>query len=59
MRLKEYIEDRGIPLKEFARRTGITYSQAWSAIKGRKVSLKTAIAIEKFTEGKVKPEELL
>lgn len=59
MKLSEYIEETGIPVTRLASRCELTYHQLYWAIRGRDPTLKTAVAIQKYTNGKVMPEDLL
>ena len=60
MLLKEYIDDRGIGIKDFSERLGITRRGAYHIINREgEPKLSTAIRIIDFCEGKVTYKELL
>lgn len=59
MKMCEYIEDTGIPIARFAKRCNLTYPQVRHILKGNAPTLKSALRIEKYTEGKVAPIDLI
>ena len=60
MKLVEFIEETGIPIARLADRCGLSFHQVYHIInRGGQPTLKTAIAIQKYTQGKVMPEDLL
>ncbi len=59
MRLSEYLKDRGITKKEFARRAGINSQTLYNILWGREPRLTIACKIIKASEGKITFEELI
>lgn len=59
MKLKEYIEEVGIPINEFARRLKISPATIYNIFNDKDIRLSVAVKIEEATKGKVKCRELL
>lgn len=59
MKLTEFLEETGIPISKLASRCDLTYHQLYWAMRGRPPTLKTAVAIQKYTNGRVMPEDFL
>lgn len=59
MRLKDYLEDLGIPQAKFARKVGTTPRTILNAIMGKEIRLSLAVKIEEVTKGQVKCKDLL
>jgi DNA-binding transcriptional regulator YdaS (Cro superfamily) len=60
MKLQAYIEQSGLTAAEFSRLIQASQSIVSRLISGqRKPSLRTMVAIEKVTRGKVKPKDFL
>tara|TARA_R110002126_G_scaffold200505_1_gene348101 strand:- start:1216 stop:1458 length:243 start_codon:yes stop_codon:yes gene_type:complete len=57
--LKEYRDKYGIPLTTLAHRCGISFHKMYNIVRGGCPTLKTAVSIEKYTEGEVTCEKLL
>jgi hypothetical protein len=58
MKLKEYLDDLGIPVAAFARKVGTTPQTIWGIINGKEPQLDLAFRIEDATSKKVKAREL-
>jgi DNA-binding transcriptional regulator YdaS (Cro superfamily) len=56
---KEYLELYRTPIPVIAARCGLTFSQLYNLTRGGCPTLKTAIAIERYTEGLVTCKTLL
>lgn len=60
MKLSEFIEETGIPIARLADRCGLSFHQVYHILnRGGTPTLKTACAIQKYTGGRVSPEDLL
>lgn len=60
MKLAEFIEETGIPIARLADRCGLSFHQVYHILhRGGTPTLKTACAIQKYTGGRVSPEDLL
>ncbi len=59
MRLEEYLEERGISKTEFSRRCKISISTIFNIMRSKNIRLDVAMKIVNYTEGKVRPEDLL
>jgi len=60
MDLKTYFETRSVNKSEFARRSGVPLRTLYNLLSGKfKVSLETAVKIEKATLGEVRCAEML
>jgi predicted transcriptional regulator len=58
MKLEAYLKERGMPKKEFSRRSKVPYPTILRATKGMKISLAYAVKIARACEGKVSIEDL-
>ena len=59
MKLKEYLNKYQITAVDFAAKMGISYPKICNALKGRSPTLRTAVLIDIFTKGEVRPIDLL
>ncbi len=59
MRLSEYLQERGITKREFAKRAGINTQTLYNILWGREPRLTIACKIIKASEGKITFEELI
>jgi plasmid maintenance system antidote protein VapI len=59
MKLKEYLDETGIPIARFARKINVSPNTIHNVIRGKTISLKIALEIERITEGKVKCKDLI
>ncbi len=59
MRLSEYLQERGITKREFAKRAGINTQTLYNILWGREPRLSIACKIIKASEGKISFEELI
>ena len=59
MRFPEYLKDRGISKREFAKRAGINVQTIYNILWGREPRLTIACKIIKASEGKISFEELI
>jgi DNA-binding transcriptional regulator YdaS (Cro superfamily) len=58
MKLREYLEKKGIKITSFARQIGVTETTMHNILSGKDLKLTTALKIERLTEGAVKCCEL-
>ena len=57
---REYINERGLRVEFVARKMGVTQSCLYAIFKtNREPTLRVAVAIERFTDGKIKCADLL
>lgn len=59
MRLKEYLDETGIPVAKLAYRCGLPFHKVYVILRGSSPTLKTAVAIYLYTKGQVMPEDLM
>lgn len=59
MRLSEYLQERGITKREFAKRAGINTQTLYNILWGREPRLTIACKIIRASEGKISFEELI
>ena len=59
MKIREYIDETGIPITRFADRCGLSFHQVYHILNGGVPTLRTAMAIEHYTKGQVSPKEML
>lgn len=59
MHIKIYLEESELSITRLAKKLGITFNQMYYLLRGGRPTIKTALTIEKFTEGKVKPVDFL
>jgi len=59
MKLKDFIDQSGIPITKFAYRCDLSFHKVYSILQGGSPTLRTAIAIKIYTQGKVTPEDLI
>jgi DNA-binding transcriptional regulator YdaS (Cro superfamily) len=59
MRLREYLDMVGIPITKFARRVQVTPATIHNLLKGRQITLRSAVNICEATKGEVTIEEIL
>lgn len=59
MKLKDYLQDLGIPQATFARKVGVSSRTILNAVLGKEIRLSLAVRIEEVTKGQVKCKDLL
>lgn len=59
MKLQDFIQKTGITVNKLAERCGVSHHHVRHILREKSPSLKTAVAISKYTEGLVSVEELL
>lgn len=59
IRLKEYVDKYGTPVTTLAHRCGLSFPQVYNILRGGTPTLRTALAIEKYTNGEVTCASLL
>jgi hypothetical protein len=59
MKLKKYLEERGMSWAFMARSIGVTVNKVYFLMRGGMPTLKTALLIEEFTHGEIKPCDLI
>ncbi len=57
--LHEYLEKYRTPMTVIAYRSGLTFHQVYNIFRGGCPTLKTAISLEKFSDGEMSCESLL
>lgn len=58
MKLRDYLQDKGIKFKFFARQANISEGTLQNIMNGHETSISIGIRIEKATDGKVKMHDL-
>lgn len=59
MNVQEYLKYSGMTLTALAAKCGLSYSQVHWITRGRKPSLKSAIALEEFSQGRIKIRDII
>ena len=59
MKLREFLDEWGIPVVRFAKKIKVSPATIHNAINGKNISLKVAMKIERATEGKVTCKDLV
>jgi plasmid maintenance system antidote protein VapI len=58
MKLKDYLDDLGIPIATFARKLNVSRNTLHNIIKGQDIRLSIALKIEELTKGQVTCHDL-
>jgi DNA-binding transcriptional regulator YdaS (Cro superfamily) len=58
LHIKDYLKEKGIPIRAFARKIGISHGCMHNIVNGFDMKLSVAMKIEKTTEGQVSCREL-
>ncbi len=59
MKLKDYIEERGIPTRVFAIRAGLVPVTVYKVLQGHNITLSSALKIQEFTKNEVTTSDIL
>lgn len=58
MQLKEFLDKTAMPVRELARRCGVTTNTIYTILHGKNTSLSVAVQIYEATDGQVTPNDL-
>jgi len=58
MKLSEYLDETGMTIMNFSRRSRLSYSQVRYILAGKVPSLRACLLIDNYTKGAVTPQDL-